>query len=271
MSRQLSPAEFCAEEPKVELHVHLEGAFDGPYLFECARKCVHDLPASVDLLDGRSMALQEAVRVAASEQAFLAEHIYLPPTCAKLTDFLAPFPISMAIVHASVRAEGLGCIEEFAYRFARRQHAAQAVYTELRYCPHLFLEEAEQQAEEAARLASAEAVVRAVGRGLRRGEAECGVLIRQILACLDFAPQWSADQLALLARVGKEEGLVGIDVAAGERHFGSGPDGQPDAPTLQAVLGAKAAGFGVAVQCTRVSNLRPISPPSRADLALDLW
>ena len=95
---------------RVELHVHLEGAFDGPYLFECARKCVHDLPASVDLLDGRSMALQEAVRVAASEQAFLAEHIYLPPTCAKLTDFLAPFPISMAIVHASVRAEGLGCI-----------------------------------------------------------------------------------------------------------------------------------------------------------------
>ena len=62
MSRQLSPAEFCAEAPKVELHVHLEGAFDGPYLFECARKCVHDLPASVDLLDGRSMALQEAVR-----------------------------------------------------------------------------------------------------------------------------------------------------------------------------------------------------------------
>ena len=39
----------------------------------------------------------------------------------------------------AVRAEGLAAIEEFAYRFAQRQHASNALYTEVRYCPHLFL------------------------------------------------------------------------------------------------------------------------------------
>ena len=41
----------------------------------------------------------------ASEEEFLEQHLILPPTCAKLTDFLAPFPLSMAIVKAAVRAE----------------------------------------------------------------------------------------------------------------------------------------------------------------------
>ena len=199
--RRLTLAEFVSRAPKVELHVHLDGAFDASYLFECARKHVDDLPVTIDLM-GTPMALQEAVRTAASEQAFLDRHIYLPSTCAKLTDFLAPFPLSMAIVKAAVRAEGLGPIEELAYRFARRQHASHAIYTEVRYCPHLFLEEAVAPlgggGDAAARLAAAEAVVRAVGRGLRRGEAELGLVLRQILCCLDFAPAWSADQLALL-------------------------------------------------------------------------
>ena len=40
-----------------------------------------------------------------------------------------------------MRAEGLAAIEEFAYRFAQRQHASNALYTEVRYCPHLCLED----------------------------------------------------------------------------------------------------------------------------------
>ena len=166
---RLTRAEFCARAPKVELHVHLDGAFDSAYLFECATKYVEDLPATVDLLGGKSVRLQEAVRSSASPQAFLERFVHLPPTTAKLTDFLAPFPLSMAIVKAAVRAVGLEAIEEFAYRFAQRQHASNALYTEVRYCPHLFLEDA-QLGDAAERLAAAEAVVRAVGRGLHRGE-----------------------------------------------------------------------------------------------------
>ena len=136
----LSRAEFCTRAPKVELHVHFDGAFDSAYLFECATKHVEDLPTTVEL-GGTSVPLQEAVRTAASPQAFLERYIHLPPTTAKLTDFLAPFPLSMAIVKAAVRAEGLAAIEEFAYRFAQRQHASNALYTEVRYCPHLCLED----------------------------------------------------------------------------------------------------------------------------------
>ena len=230
---RMSRAEFCARAPKVELHVHFDGAFDSAYLFECARKYAEDLPEKVNL-GGTSVRLQEAVRSAASPQAFLERYIHLPPTTAKLTDFLAPFPLSMAIVKAAVRAEGLAAIEEFAYRFAQRQHASNALYTEVRYCPHLFLEDA-LLADAPVRLAAAEEVVRAVGRGLRRGEQRLGVVLRQILCCLDFAPQWSAECATLLQTVGREGGLVGIDVAAGEAHFAEGADD----PTRRAVRTAK--------------------------------
>ena len=229
----LSRAEFCTRAPKVELHVHFDGAFDSAYLFECATKHVEDLPATVEL-GGTSVPLQEAVRSAASPQAFLERYIHLPPTTAKLTDFLAPFPLSMAIVKAAVRAEGLAAIEEFAYRFAQRQHASNALYTEVRYCPHLFLEDA-LLGDAAVRLAAAEEVVRAVGCGLRRGEQRLGVVLRQILCCLDFAPQWSAECATLLQTVGREGGLVGIDVAAGEAHFAEGAEG----PTRRAVRAPK--------------------------------
>ena len=55
---RLTRAEFCARAPKVELHVHLDGAFDSAYLFECATKYVEDLPATVNLLGGKSFVLQ---------------------------------------------------------------------------------------------------------------------------------------------------------------------------------------------------------------------
>ena len=87
----------------------------------------------------------------------------------------------------------------------------------------------------AARPAAAEQVVRAVGCGLRRGEQRLGVVLRQILCCLDFAPQWSAECATLLQTVGREGGLVGIDVAAGEAHFAEGTQGQ----TRRAVRAAK--------------------------------
>lgn len=238
---RLSTAEFCSQAPKLELHVHLDGAFDAPFLYACARKHVEDLPESLDLMGGKPVALREIVRTAASEQEFLEQYLILPPSCATLTDFLAPFPLSMEIVKAAVRAEGLVPIEELAFLFAKRQHESNAVYTEVRYNPHLFLEQ-EQLVDSEARYAHAKAVVDAVSRGLRRGEREFNVTLRQMLCCIDFAPQWSDDCARLLKEIGRAGGLVAIDVAAGEQHF-SAADGQ----TLQAVRAAKAAGFGVSI------------------------
>ena len=246
--RRLSTAEFCSLAPKLELHVHLDGAFDAPYLYACARKYVDDLPESLDLM-GRHCALREIVRNAASEQEFLEEHLVLPPTCAKLTDFLAPFPLSMAIVKAAVRAEGLAPIEELAFLFAKRQHESNAVYTEVRYNPHLFLEQEQLADSGEARYAAAKAVVDAVSRGLRRGEREFNVTLRQMLCCIDFAPEWSDDCARLLKEVGRARGLVAIDVAAGEGHFSAA-----DGVTLQAVRAAKAAGFGVSIHAGEDPN-----------------
>ena len=246
--KRLSTAEFCLQAPKLELHVHLDGAFDASYLYACARKHVEDLPELLDLRGGQPVALREIVRTAASEQEFVEQHLILPSTCAKLTDFLAPFPLSMAIVKAAVRAEGLAPIEELAFLFAKRQYENNAVYTEVRYNPHLFLEQ-EQLSDSEARYAHAKAVVDAVGRGLQRGEREFNVTLRQMLCCLDFAPEWSDDCARLLKEIGRTRGLVAIDVAAGEQHF-SAEDGR----TLQAVHAAKAAGFGVSIHAGEDPN-----------------
>jgi hypothetical protein len=136
--------------------------------------------------------------------------------------------------------------------------------------------------------------VRAVGRGLRRGEQRLGVVLRQILCCLDFAPQWSAECATLLQTVGREGGLVGIDVAAGEAHFAEGaddptrravrtakpgpnPNPKPDPdpspipnsnpnpnpnPKTNQVLAARAEGFGVAIHAgeDRSSRTLTITP-----------
>ena len=130
--RLLSVSEFCVQAPKIELHVHLDGAFDGSFLYACATKYVDELPPKVDIGD-TSVQLQQVVRSATREQDFLKQHIYLPASCAKLTDFLAPFPLSMAIVKTAVRAEGsFAPIEELAYLFAKRQSESNVIYTEVR-------------------------------------------------------------------------------------------------------------------------------------------
>lgn len=206
----------AARSPKVELHVHLEGGWDGAHLYDMARKHVDLLPVSVDV-GGKAVALRQSVKDAASARSFLKQYVHLPPTTCTLASFLAPFGWVQAIIKAAIRAEGLGALEEFALHFVKRQHESNVIYTEVRWCPHLILEEAVLTSEE--RYAEARAVVAAFTRGLRRGEAVYGIELRQIIALVDFMPQWSPDLARLMIEVGRESGIVAIDVAGGEAHF----------------------------------------------------
>ena len=60
--------------------------------------------------------------------------------------------------------------------------------------------------------------VEAISRGLKRGQADFSVVVRQLLCCINFRPEWSMDvvQTALASR---ELGVVGVDIASGEHHF----------------------------------------------------
>ena len=231
------------DAPKVELHVHMEGAFDGPHLYEMARRHVDVLPEAVDV-SGKPVPLRQAVLDCADAATFLERHVHLPQTTCTLADFLAPFNWIMEIVHTAIRVEGLAALEEFALHFVKRQHASHVVYTEARYCPHLFLYASQFVAtanDDEARYKLVRDVVLAMTRGFRCGEAQYGVTVRTILCCVDFAPQWSDEIARLLLDVGKASGCVAIDVAAGEGHFASPPEANA---CLKAVSAARAAGFG---------------------------
>ena len=234
-----------ASAPKVELHVHLDGSWDGPHLYLMAKKHVDRLPASADV-GGTPMPLQQAVRDARSPQDFLKLHVQLPSTTCTLSGFLAPFNWVNTIVRTSFCAEGASALEDFALHFAKRQHESNVVYTEVRWCPHLLLDAVHLavDCDGEARYAAAKEVLLAVTRGLRRGEAEHHLMIRQILCCLDFLPHVSADIARLLREVGRDCGCVAIDVAGGEGHFSTAPDANA---CMQAVLEAKREGFGCTI------------------------
>jgi adenosine deaminase len=241
-----------AKAPKVELHVHLDGAWDGPHLYAMARKHVEQLPISVNV-NGEPQPLRQAVLDAEDAASFLDQHVHLPSSTCTLSGFLAPFGWVNAIVLASIRAEGLGALEDFALHFARRQRASNVIYTEVRWCPHLLLEPTVLGASDGeVRYAAARDVLEAVARGLRRGESEFpGLRLRQILCCLDFMPHVSADIARLLREVGRDCGCVGIDVAGGESHFGLPLS---ESPILQAVKDACAAGFGSTIHAGEDKN-----------------
>lgn len=116
-----------------------------------------------------------------------------------------------------VIAGRLELLEELAFKFVQFQAESHVVYTEVRYSPHEFFLE-EHKAEPP--LGMALKIVEAVTRGLRRGEKEFNVVVRQVLCCICFCPQWSMD-VVRTAAAARDAGLgvVGVDLASGEAHF----------------------------------------------------
>ena len=230
--------------PKVELHVHLEGGYDGGHLFELARRHVASLPEFVDV-SGKAVPLRQTVADAKSDQEWLQQHVTLPPSTCTLSAFLAPFNWVGSIIMTAMRAEGIAVLEEVALNFVRRQHESNVIYTELRWCPHLFLEPEVLAAEDGeVRFAAARAVLGAIARGLQRGEEVYGITVRQILAAVDFLPHCAADLARLLRDDGIATGCVAMDVAGGEGHFGLE---DAENPFLQAVRAAREAGFATTI------------------------
>merc|ERR1740121_685206 len=111
----------------------------------------------------------------------------------------------------------LELLEELAFKFVGFQAASNVVYTEVRYSPHEFFLEEHKAAPP---IGMSRQFVDAVSRGLQRGQEEHGVVVRQILCCICFCPQWSMDVVKTAAEA-RDAGLgvVGVDLASGETHF----------------------------------------------------
>mmetsp|Transcript_10662 Transcript_10662/g.25751 ORF Transcript_10662/g.25751 Transcript_10662/m.25751 type:complete len:452 (+) Transcript_10662:99-1454(+) len=217
--------DFVRSIPKVELHVHLDGAFDPEKLWKhmqenpdiMARFPVEKKLPWTDPSEA-PLPLREMVEACRTELDYRhlctcrRRYQALRNTSAKtggisppgtLEDMLTCFEFFFPLVY-----NNFGLLESLAYDLVVRQYEQNIVYTEMRYSPHLLAKDPQE-------------AFNAVTRGLRRGCRDYDVTVNQILCAINFAPDWS-NEVVDMAAANKESypcAVVAVDIAAGEDHF----------------------------------------------------
>ncbi|XP_038162560.1 adenosine deaminase [Cyprinodon tularosa] len=178
-------------QPKIELHVHLDGAIRVETIFDVAKRRGIDLHAN------------------SSEE--LKEKIILREP-ATLTGFLEKFNEYMHVIAGDREA-----IKRIAYEFIEDKAKEGVIYVEVRYSPHLLANcnvEPIPWNQKKGDL-SPDEVVRLVNEGLSEGERAFNIKARSILCCMRHMPSWSMDVVELCNRY-RNEGVVAIDLAGDE-------------------------------------------------------
>ena len=172
--------ELLRRLPKAELHVHLDGSVRPSTLLELGREYGVRMPAD----DAEALAHYMHVRDAAS-----------------LEEYLERFAITLGVMQ---RAEAL---ERIAYELAEDAAREGVRYIEVRYSPVLNIREGLELGE----------VVEAPLRGLERAERDHGIIGRVIVTAIRSMDPATSLELAKLAVSYRERGVVGFDLAGGER------------------------------------------------------
>ena len=207
--------------PKIELHVHLDGAFDADTLFKLSMARVDELPE----------AIASQIRACGTDiNKFKALATCTGKEEQTLKAMIDKFVFFLPIVQGQYTY-----LEALAYRFVEGQALQNILYTEVRYSPHILTAAATFDGTSTdANDEEARAVVAAVTRGLRRGcAAHPGTEIAQILCFIDCQPQWADSLVAIATELKANDAfdsptacdalppcpVVAVDVAAGEAHF----------------------------------------------------
>jgi adenosine deaminase len=177
--------------PKIELHVHLDGSFEPSILYQHWEK--KNEISEADFIK----------KVTCGGKYSLSE-------CLKCFDILVP------IVQGN-----LELLELLAHEFVKRQADQNIMYTEVRYSPHFFVHDENDNMEASRCHMEARLAVDAITKGLRRGCEEFNVVVNQILCCLNWRSNWSDDVVSIAAERREDYpcAVVGIDLAAGEDFF----------------------------------------------------
>ena len=166
--------------PKAELHCHLDGSVRPATLLELAREYGVTLPRN------DADALRDYMRVSDARS---------------LEDYLGRFDVTLSVMQT---AESL---ERIAYELAEDAAADGVRYLEVRFAPILNVRGGLDLGE----------AVEAPLRGLERAATEHGIVARVIICALRAMEPELSRELASLAVAYRDAGVVGFDLAGGER------------------------------------------------------
>lgn len=184
------------DKPKVELHVHLDGAIKPETILYYGRLRGVPLPADT------AEKLQEIVG--------MDKPLSLP-------EFLEKFNYYMPAIAGSREA-----IKRIAYEFVEMKAKEGVVYVEVRYSPHLLANSKVEPIpwNQAEGDLTPDEVVALVSQGLQEGERDFGVKVRSILCCMRHQPNWSLEVVELCKKY-KQQTVVAVDLAGDETLQGS--------------------------------------------------
>ncbi|XP_078275472.1 adenosine deaminase [Rhinoraja longicauda] len=178
-------------KPKIEIHLHLDGAIKPETILYFGKKRGIKLPA--DSVEGLSSYIG-----------------YDEPL--DLTLFLTRFDYYMPAIAGDREA-----VKRIAYELVEMKAKEGVIYFEARYSPHLLANcnvhpiPWNQKPGDL----SPDEVVHLVNMGFKEGEKDFKIKVRSILCCMRHMPEWSAEVVCLCKKY-RNEGVLGVDLAGDE-------------------------------------------------------
>ena len=174
--------EILRRLPKAELHCHLDGSVRPETLLDLAGEYGTTMPKT------SPEALAEYMRV---------------DDARNLEDYLSRFATTLSVMQTAP------AMERIAYELAEDAFKEGVRYIETRFCPTLNVHGG----------LTVDEVVTAAVHGLTRAEQEYGIVGRVIVTALRNNPAKESLELSELAVAMKGKGVVGFDLAGGEKGF----------------------------------------------------
>ncbi|XP_033626343.1 adenosine deaminase-like [Asterias rubens] len=188
-TRKMQAASSTAKQPKVELHIHLDGAVRPSTVWDLAKKSGVDMPGS------------SAEELASNIRNF---------EMGSLFKFLQAFNIFMPVLIADKEA-----IRRISYELCEDKAKEGVVYLEARFSPHILANCGASWLNVTVKnTLTIQEVMQCVVEGIEAGQRDFKIKTRLILCMVKQEPSWAAECLQLCKEFSNF--VVGIDIGGEE-------------------------------------------------------